>query len=264
MSRKQSAPAILASLIVLALLLGGCGTDLATSHGQLFSPGEGLAYRSFYFATEPPTTTPYPVQINGLYGYTHNTFGSHAEMVIEAQFEAAKLFTEDLGAVKKDGKWGYIRLLDPDEQTFAYAIPLEFDGAEPFAEGLAAVRRGDRYGYINQAGEMVIEPVFWEAHYFDGHMAAVCDDRGWYFIDNQGQVVIPGPFEGAESFTGERAPVKIQGHWGFIDRSGQWVIAAVYDDAWSYDHQSRAAVRKNNRWYWIDWSGDRVWLPGLG
>jgi hypothetical protein len=264
MIRNKRLIGLLTGLAVAAVFLSGCGDSLAEKYGQLYSPGEGLAYRSFYFAVKRPTRDPYPVQINDLYGYTRNTFGAHAEMVVEAQFESAKLFTEGLGAVKLHGRWGYIRLLDQEEPSFEYAIPLSFDGAEPFSEGLAAVKSGDRYGYIDPTGQMILTPVYREAHYFSGGLAAVCDENGWYFIDPTGRSVIPGPFEGAESFTGDLAPVKTGGHWGYIDRSGQWVIKAQFDDAWAFDQRSQAAVQKTGHWFMIDPKGNRIWFPALG
>lgn len=256
---------IIVSTLSITLAVTGCSRgNLADHYGRLFSPGPGLSYRSYFFEVDPPTVEPYPVKVNNKYGYTHNTQGAHAEMVIEPIFTSAKLFTEGLGAVEVDGKWGYIEIADPDSQTFNFVIPLAFSGAEPFSEGLAAVKVDDRYGYIDANGSFVIEPQYLEAHYFSGGLATVSAESGWFFIDQAGRVMIPGPFEGAESFYGELAPVKIDGLWGFIDKLGQTVIPAIYEDAWSFDFRSMAAVKKNGNWMMIDKSGDKVWFPDLG
>lgn len=52
---------------------------------------------------------------------------------IAPQYEAAQSFSEDLAAVKKDGKWGYI------DKTGAVVIPFQYDRAYEFNEGYAIV-----------------------------------------------------------------------------------------------------------------------------
>ena len=54
---------------------------------------------------------------------------------IAPQYEAAKLFSEGLAAVRQGGKWGYIAT---DGET---AIPFAYDFACPFSEGKAVVGR---------------------------------------------------------------------------------------------------------------------------
>jgi len=57
----------------------------------------------------------------------------HYEEVIAPQYEDAHSFSEDLAAVKKGGKWGYI---DTDNKV---VIPFQYDQAYDFSEGLAIV-----------------------------------------------------------------------------------------------------------------------------
>lgn len=55
------------------------------------------------------------------------------EQIIEPQYEDASIFNENLAAVRKDGKWGYI---DKDNNV---VIPFIYGYASFFAEGLAVV-----------------------------------------------------------------------------------------------------------------------------
>lgn len=57
---------------------------------------------------------------------------------IKPQYEDANLFTEDLAAVKKNGKWGYI---DHDNKV---VIPFQYELAYDFSEGYAIVAKSVR------------------------------------------------------------------------------------------------------------------------
>ncbi|MDE6107652.1 MAG: WG repeat-containing protein, partial [Oscillospiraceae bacterium] len=59
--------------------------------------------------------------------------GLSYEEIISPQYEDASTFSEDLAAVKKDGKWGYI-----NEQN-EVIIPFRYAYAWPFSEGKAIV-----------------------------------------------------------------------------------------------------------------------------
>ncbi len=263
---------IVASLLILALSLILFFSSFQLSwhwekYESLFSQGEGLSYRSFVFETILPTSNPYPLQLNNSFAYCRGTYDAHAEQLTAGVFQAAKAFTQGLGAVKMEGKWGYIRLLEKNDPGFELAIPLIYEAAEPFSEDLAAVKSEGKYGYIDRNGKIVIQPQFEEAHYFSQGLAAVKDAEGWYFIDSLGSRVIAGPFEAAESFSATEidtksalAPVKLQGKWGYIDLSGTVVIKAIYQDAWAFERSGKAAVKINDKWQFIDVNGNRLWL----
>ena len=90
--------------------------------------------------------------------------GLSYEVIIDPQYEDAGSFSQDLAAVKKDGKWGYI---DMEGNT---VIPFQFDYAFPFSEGLAVV------------GTLGEHPTY------DGATAPV---YFWSILDNQGNVTPP-------------------------------------------------------------------------
>lgn len=253
-------------LLLTALLLPTLAACSFGSRGEkydsLFTLGEGMSYRSLVFKVDKPTRDPYPEKLGELYAYSRNLQGSHVEQCTEAVFEAAKPFTQGLGAVKLDGRWGYIRLLEEEYLGYEFAIPGIYEGAEPFSEGLAAVKLGGRYGYVDPEGRLVIEPRFLSAHYFSDGLAAVETEEGWCFIGRDGAVILPGPFEEAESFTeledGSLAAVRIADRWGFIDDSGTLAIKPRFEEAWAFNGSGRAAVRLEGRWVLIDTAGDVV------
>lgn len=95
------------------------------------------------------------------YGYIGRTL----RLEIAAVYENARDFSEDMAAVKKDGKWGYIN------DSGVNVIPFEFDScaaadtmgedvAFGFRNSLAPVCKGGKFGIINSKGETVVDFTF--------------------------------------------------------------------------------------------------------
>lgn len=95
------------------------------------------------------------------YGY----IGRALRLEIAAVYENARDFSEDMAAVKKDGKWGYINSLG------VTVIPFEFDSctmadtmggdiAFGFRNSLAPVCKDGKFGIINSEGETVVDFTF--------------------------------------------------------------------------------------------------------
>jgi hypothetical protein len=69
--------------------------------------------------------------------------------VINAQFNEATAFAENLAAVRSAKQWGFI------DKTGKSVINPQFDEVKPFSQGLAQVTVGGRIGYIDPAGKFV-------------------------------------------------------------------------------------------------------------
>jgi hypothetical protein len=102
-------------------------------------------------------------KVDGIWGYI-DTSGT---MVIEPQYDDARIFSEGLAPVEIDGRWGYIDIHGN------MVIDLQFEDAGIFSEGLAAVMVGEKWGYIDKNGNMVIEPQYEDAGYFSEGLAPV-------------------------------------------------------------------------------------------
>lgn len=89
------------------------------------------------------------------------------ECVIEAQFDDAMYFFEELAGVKINQKWGYI------DKTGKIVIKPQFDDVKGFSEGIAAVEVDRKWGYINKSGHMIRKPEFKEAWFFHDGLAKV-------------------------------------------------------------------------------------------
>lgn len=102
-------------------------------------------------------------EVYGIWGY----LDINGNMVIEPQYDDARIFSEGLAPVEIEGRWGYIDIHGN------MVIDLQFEDAGIFSEGLAAVMVGEKWGYIDKNGNMVIEPQYEDAGYFSEGLAPV-------------------------------------------------------------------------------------------
>lgn len=121
------------------------------------------------------------------------------EIVLEAKFKDAGLFSEGLAYVKLMRKYGYI-----DKQGNIVIKPNYLE-AQDFSEGLAAVKMENIdgvkvWGFINKRGNMVIQPQYEDVSSFSEGLCAVCLDNLWGYINNTGDVIIPFQYEEAGDF----------------------------------------------------------------
>ncbi len=110
-----------------------------------------MALRCFLFLVLVPffalaqDTVLKAIEQNGKWGYADQ--GGH--LIISAQYDEAKIFSDGLAAVKMQGKWGFI------DKTGQLVIPLSYDSATSFIEGRAWVNLNGEYGYIDKTGRSI-------------------------------------------------------------------------------------------------------------
>ena len=64
-------------------------------------------------------------------------------------------------AFERDGKWGFANT------SGDVVVEAQFDSAKSFSEGLAAVCKDEKWGFIDEKGELVIDFQFVDADYFN-------------------------------------------------------------------------------------------------
>jgi len=74
-------------------------------------------------------------------------------------------------------------------------LPFRFEVAQPFSEELAAVRVDGKFGYIDRRGKLVIPPRFTAAAEFRNGFAEVRLSAASGVIDRVGRLVVPAKFE---------------------------------------------------------------------
>ncbi len=89
-------------------------------------------------------------------------------------------------------------------------------------------------GYFNtNTGKVQIEPQYQHAWFFNGGMAAVCQNDSVFFIDTQGNPANDKKFPYEEfydyMYDGGYCKIKMGNKYGLIDRQGEWVLTPTYD-----------------------------------
>jgi hypothetical protein len=138
---------------------------------------------------------------------------------------------EPIAAVKVNGKWGYIDTKGNE------AVPCKYDDVKEFSEGLAVVTLGDKWMFVDKTGKVIFKlgkkEKYDYVYSFSEGLAWVSSYDG--FIDKTGKVVISckdkdgnRKYRDTRSFHDGRAAVKRNEKWGFIDTTGTEVIPCQY------------------------------------
>jgi hypothetical protein len=152
-------------------------------------------------------------------------------LISKETYDGAELFCEDLAAVRKDDKWGFI------DREGNLAIDYQYDNIYGgFSDGLMAVEKEGMWRFIDTDGEWVFGMDFENAHSFSEGLAAVLQNGVWGYIDLDGEMVIEGQYYEAGDFGEGMAAVckEIDGvrQWGYIDKDGNICIDfQLYDAA---------------------------------
>ena len=162
--------------------------------------------------------------------------------VVPPRYERAFSFSEGLGCVKLNGKFGYINMAGEA------VINYRFDDARPFSEGLAVVTINGKAGLIQRDGMAVIPYKFDAAGSMSEGLAPVKYNGKWGFVDRSGACVIPYRYDNANMFSEGIAGVQLNGVWGFIDRTGKWYNAKEDYIPLFSDYAKRFVEKAVNAW----------------
>lgn len=147
---------------------GRAPVKLNDRYGYVDTTGKIVVEPQYDYGYEFSSNGMAMILLNKKYGYI-NTNG---DLVIQPQFEDAWPFfdTETAARVKINGQWKFI---DASGQ---------FVAAPKFSEGLGIINDNNRFGYIDQkTGQIVIKPQFSAAEDFQEGLACVKYDPEYYF-----------------------------------------------------------------------------------
>lgn len=136
----------------------------------------------------------------------------------------------------------------------------------PAAEHLFAFYDSDqkKWGYKNEAGEILVGPLYSKAQEFSDGLAFVAIDANgelrYSIIDMSGTVVSDTTFDDARPYSEGLAAVKRADSWGYADKSGNAVIAHTFAAAGDF-HDGIAKVMRDNKYGYIDANGQEKITP---
>lgn len=188
-----------------------------------------------------------PVEKNGKWGYVDKT----GREVIPCQYEDAFSFKEGLGLVKKNGKMGYV------DKTGQEVISCQYDACGAFCEGLAWVLKNGKSGYIDKAGREVVPCQYESASDFSEGLGLVEKNGKSGYVDKTGREVVPCQYDGGDSFCEDFAIVLKNGKMGYVDKTGREVIHCQYDACGAFS-EGLANVLKNGKQGYVDKTGREV------
>ncbi len=164
------------------------------------------------------------VAVTGIivYNNTLRTIDNEYLYTLEGRWDGARDFSENMAAVKKDGKWGYI-----DSDGVVIVEPT-YDSANSFSEGLAAVQRGGKWGYIDKTGKQVIPFTLDSTYAFSEGLAVYSKGNYYGYINTAGETVIEAIYSEASSFKDGVACVKKDNRYGYINPDGTAVTEFIY------------------------------------
>jgi hypothetical protein len=152
--------------------------------------------------------------------------------------EEANVFYEDMAAIKKNDKYGFIDTKGNE------IISCQYDAVLCFSEGLCAVAKSKVQGdstvfiwqYIDKTGKAVLKDYFETALNFTSGFAAVCKKGKWTWIDKKGNSLFANNYEQCQSFNEGLATYKKNGYWGIIDTSGKIILEPSYAEIGNFSN----------------------------
>lgn len=130
-------------------------------------------------------------------------------------YDQARPFAQDMAAVERAGKWGFV------DRAGTLVIPCRYDEVLDFSGGTAAVRRDDLWGYVDTAGNLLATPAYAGARSFAGGYAVAQYVNGSYlYLDAACSPLTDGSFVTAGDFAYGNAAVSGALGNGFLNAEG--------------------------------------------
>ncbi len=208
---------------------------------------------------------PYQNYTSKLWGYRDSV---SYKTVVEAKYQVARPFAEDLSAAKNGNQWSFVDrkgvevIKVPDCDTIGnflngfariekekkvgcldkkgnMAIPMIYSQVGPFIDGRAIIAKGDlsvlqrgepiELGFIDNTGKELFILNCQSLQYPAGGLAPIAMNNKWGYVDLTGKIIIPCQYDYADVFIGNAAIVATEGKGGLINKGGQYIVEPKYD-----------------------------------
>lgn len=186
-----------------------------------------------------------PAQLNNFYGYINRNFDE-----FDFKYEYAGAFSNDVAAVKKDGKWALINNKFKNITEFEYDNIKVNDYGYCFEFGYAVAQKNDKYYLLDKNGKTVFKGDFDDMKLpasEDGAVAVKTGDK-WGYINNDGSVLIEAAYDDAYSFSLGFAPVKMNDRWAYIDTNNTAITEFKFFEARPFSSTGAAIVKSVANW----------------
>ena len=138
-----------------------------------------------------------------------------------------------------------------------------------FNDGTLGVKKDGKWGYIDETGKEFIPcKYYWVYEFREGLAAVSIGDASNFktgFIDKTGNTVIPFDFEyvagGCDhsgGFYNGLAAVRKNNKWGYVDKAGKMKIPCIYQNVEASFYDGKAQVTLDGRTFYIDQNGNEI------
>lgn len=191
----------------------------------------------------------YPYQAeNKKWGYVDENMN----VVIEAKFDNATIFSEGIGLVEKDNRYRYI------SKDGNYIFDNAYYYARPFCGGYAMAEENGKSVLIDYDGEKIceIDEDIYVSNFVDG--IATYKKRNKYgYIDARGNILVKAKYEYCEDFINGVAIVKDKDNYYLIGKNGKKLVNSGFDYIRSYENKYFLCSDDEN-YYLIDNTGKKI------
>ena len=194
----------------------------------------------------------YPYQAeNKKWGYVDENMN----VVIEAKFDDATIFSEGIGLVEKDNKYRYI------SKDGNYIFDNAYYYARPFCGGYAMAEENGKSVLIDYDGEKIceIDEDIYVSNFVDG-IAAYKKRNKYGYIDARGNILVKAKYEYCEDFINGVAIVKDKDNYYLIGKDGKKLVNSGFDYIRSYENKYFLCSDDETS-YLIDNTGKKINLP---
>lgn len=221
-----------------------------------------------FFTSKKVVFVPY-LKTNGKFVYVDS---SSMKQKIDNEYDECRLFSEELAAVKVDGKWGFI------DKVGKQVIGTKYEECADFNEGYASFKYQDKWGFIDINGQEMIPAIYYNVESFSNGLARVSlmnpnsNPRILNgFIDKSGKEIIPMQNIGTYTEIHDGllgvgfADENMEGyHAGYFNMKGERVTSFEYNNISAFS-EGLALVAKGTqytyksfegKWGFIDASGE--------
>jgi tetratricopeptide (TPR) repeat protein len=183
------------------------------------------------------------------------------KLVSKKDFDFLGTFSDGLAPVKRSGKAGFI-----NRNFKEYAMQYKFTGA--FKNGIAAVLDEDgNWGFINKnfkyVTNMRFDDIVRDDYGFCSEygVSFVKKDGVYFLVNLKGKRIGDLEFDDVQVFESiQYAAVKKNNKWGYVNRKGNWVIKPTFQNARSFSI-GLGGVQQNELWGFVDTKGNYVIEP---
>lgn len=165
--------------------------------------------------------------------------------------ESKKLENTNIFPYYKSGSWGYM------DNAGRMIIEPIFSNCGFFVDDYAWVKKDDKFGVIATDGKFIFNCDYDSAQTMRHSLIPLMKDNLWGLYKPTGELVLPHKLRDFRFYDDSKIMVQIEGMWGMMDIQGRTIIKPIYDREFSFVGNT-AIVRIDGKEGLIDVNGNQL------